>query len=121
VIAWTVLTLFLLGLLLVVEGVRQRAPDGRAYCGRCGFALAGLAGPTCPECGALLGRRRGVAVGSRRARPLLVIAGALLILVTAAVGGAFAIDALGSWAQGAERVRAGATAPAPARPSPTRR
>src|SRR5688500_14362576 len=79
---------FVAGLLLVLVGRRGRRVDDHPLCRRCGFDLfAKPADSTaCPECGADVTRRprRAVRIGHRVRRGKLVLAGALLMVVSSA-------------------------------------
>lgn len=75
----------LLGLVLLIRGLRGRRVGAEPRCRRCGYDLTGGAGERCPECGAALDRPRAVVQGRRRARRTLVIVGGALWIATLAV------------------------------------
>ncbi|MBB6428876.1 hypothetical protein [Algisphaera agarilytica] len=87
-IVWVVIIGFLPGLLLLIAGRRGKRIDDHPICRGCGFDLVGThepipdKHPKCPECGT----RREPLVGNRKRRPVLVLAGVLLML--ASLGGA---------------------------------
>ena len=84
-----------LGIVLLVVGVRGRRRGSEPRCAACGFDLSGVwkgvDGTVCPECGVELhhGTRRagGVRTGTRRAVRPVVVVGVLLLLVGGGVGG----------------------------------
>lgn len=76
----------IVGIVLLVLGLRGRRVDDHPVCRDCGFDLSGVypASSTCPECGAGLRRPRGVRIGNRRRRWVLAGVGAALVLVLGA-------------------------------------
>ncbi len=69
-----------IGIGLLVVGVRGRKIDDHPVCRRCRFDLIGLPGAaSCPECGADLSRRGAVRLGQRKRRPRVVAIGALAL------------------------------------------
>lgn len=88
---------FLLGVVLVVLGWRGKRINRVPTCRDCGFDLSRVLpeGMTCPECGAGLRRAKGVRIGQRRRRPVMVGVGLMLaflpgVLLAALVAGSAA-------------------------------
>ena len=97
-----------LGLALLILGLRGGRIDDHPICRKCKFDLIGLptqpnrdregvdpsvhtaapAPPRCPECGADLSTHRAVRAGAHRRRPAAIALGAVLVLAGAAAGGA---------------------------------
>lgn len=76
---------FLLGLVLLVSGIRGRRLDDHRICTRCRYDLTGVANDAavCPECGASLASPRAVRIGNRRWQPGQIVVGGLLMLLVA--------------------------------------
>src|SRR5690349_3923778 len=72
----------LLGVLLLILGLRGKRLNDHPTCRDCGFDLENVypASITCPECGSGLRRPKAVRTGQRRRRPILIAAGLLLLL-----------------------------------------
>lgn len=72
-----------LGVVLVLLGLRGKRLNRHPICALCGFDLEGTypQSITCSECGAGLRRRKGVRIGARRKRWVVLCAGALLVLL----------------------------------------
>src|SRR5436190_124026 len=85
----------IVGVALLILGVRGRRVDDHPICRRCGFDLVGLPEgvTTCSECGADLEAKRAVVHGRRKRRPVLAVAGAIPILAV------MGIIALGTWSR----------------------
>lgn len=81
--------LALLGAWAIVLGWRGRRIDDHPSCRKCHFDLSGSPAlpATCPECGRDLSRRRGIAVGQRGRRPIVVGIGVVLLLLAVTTGG----------------------------------
>lgn len=79
----------LLGLVLLLIGLRGKRLNAHPICALCRFDLEGTypQSITCPECGAGLRRRKGVRIGARRKRWITLSAGVLLILLPAGLLG----------------------------------
>src|SRR6478609_1146078 len=76
----------LLGVVLLVVGIRGRRIDDHPTCSKCGFDLIGLGqSAACPECGSPLDRKGAIRQGQRAARRGLVIAGLMSLLVSAGI------------------------------------
>ena len=89
---WTILlwpaALALAAIALLIWSWRGRRVGEHPHCRRCGFDLFGNpAANRCGECGADLTRRRAVAVGLRRRRPLVAATALFLALACGAWGG----------------------------------
>ncbi|MGD9790120.1 MAG: hypothetical protein AB7Q00_02325 [Phycisphaerales bacterium] len=86
----------LLGVLLIVLGVKGRRINDHPVCRQCHFDLDGVYPemPTCPECGAGLKREKSVLIGARRKRPLAIVVGVVLALAPLAPIGAVAVALL---------------------------
>jgi hypothetical protein len=69
----------LAGAVLLWIGYRGRRVGSEPRCRRCGYNLTGAASATCPECGGH-GDDIGVVHGLRRRRPVLMLAGIVLVL-----------------------------------------
>ena len=74
--------ILLLGLVLLIAGVRGRVVGDDPHCRRCGFNLRGrdAASTRCPECGTELSDAT-IRTGERRRRPAMATAGAILFFV----------------------------------------
>lgn len=74
-----------LGIVLLLAGLRGWLVSTHPHCRRCRFDLVGLAGggddPRCPECGASLVDPRSVQRGLRRKRPFVAWLGAALAII----------------------------------------
>ncbi|MCP4251326.1 MAG: hypothetical protein GY778_30185 [bacterium] len=71
----------LVGLVLLLRGLRGRRIGDAPYCRKCGYNLTGLESDRCPECGReRVGRN--VVIGRRRRRRASLIIGVGLILVS---------------------------------------
>jgi hypothetical protein len=70
-------------------GWRGRREGDHEVCRRCGFDLFGKPPDSraCPECGSDISRRRAIAVGHRRRRPVFLAAGITLCVASAAASG----------------------------------
>ncbi len=76
------LPIVLIGLMLLVRGLRGFAIDDHPICRACGFDLFGRpqGATVCSECGAGLANPDAIQIGRRRRRPVLAGVGGLLIL-----------------------------------------
>ncbi len=74
----------ILGLVMLVLGLRGKRLDYHPVCRRCGYDLVGSPNPRerCPECGAGLLGDHAVRVGNRHKQPLPVVMGTLLITLS---------------------------------------
>ncbi len=70
-----------LGLWLLVRGLRPKRRGDTPYCAACGYNLTGLAGELCPECGEDYRQTGGTVYGTRRSRPLSTIGGAMCLAI----------------------------------------
>lgn len=86
------LSAMVVGLALLVGGIRGRKLNNHPVCAWCKFDLEGVypESITCPECGAGLKRERAVRTGVRRRMPGLILLGALLAAVPLAPIGTIA-------------------------------
>lgn len=77
------LATLLLGLILLIAGLRGRRLNDHPVCKWCRFDLEGVypESVTCPECGAGLKRDGAIRIGVRRRVPTLILVGALLAAV----------------------------------------
>jgi hypothetical protein len=84
------------GLVLVIVGIRGRRINDHPVCRQCHFDLQGIYPEvvTCPECGSGLKREHGVRQGARSRMPILAAFGVLLILTPMIPVGAVAFAAL---------------------------
>lgn len=97
------------GILLIALGIRGRQVHSRPTCRRCRFDLSGTVGGKaqelaggegaregverrCPECGSLLAEAGAVREGTRRARPRVIAAGLVLVLVGVVGIGAIVVN-----------------------------
>jgi predicted RNA-binding Zn-ribbon protein involved in translation (DUF1610 family) len=82
----------LLGVVMIVRGLRGRRVGNTPHCRRCdyvvdeallaaAFGRGAAASPKCPECGAVLRAGDAIRQGERRRRPMLAVAGLVLLLV----------------------------------------
>jgi predicted RNA-binding Zn-ribbon protein involved in translation (DUF1610 family) len=82
----------LLGVVMIVRGLRGRRVGNTPHCKRCdyvvdeallaaAFGRGAAASPKCPECGAVLRAGDAIRQGERRRRPMLAVAGLVLLLV----------------------------------------
>jgi hypothetical protein len=94
--SYHVMTVFLylspliLGLLMLIFGLRGKLLDHHPVCRRCRYDLIGSSqlGLQCPECGAdLLCSSRAIRIGNRRRRPMLIVIGTLLVTLSIGTGG----------------------------------
>ncbi len=69
-----------LGLVLVVRGLRGRRVGDTPFCRKCGYNLTGLLTEQCPECGTTTVARH-VVIGVRRRRRVSLVLGLVLLLV----------------------------------------
>ena len=76
------LPIVLIGLMLLVRGLRGFAIDDHPICRACGFDLFGRpqGATVCSECGAGLANPDAIQIGRRRRRPVRAGVGGLLIL-----------------------------------------
>jgi hypothetical protein len=81
VLLWSATPLLALGALLLKLGWLPRRRGGEPRCRRCGYDLTANASGRCPECGADVARPRAVVAGVRRPRPVVALAGILLVLL----------------------------------------
>lgn len=90
------LVTMLVGVLLVLFGVRGRTINDHPACRQCHFDLLGIFPEvvTCPECGAGLKRDNAVLPGVRKKMPLLAALGVLLVLTPLVPVGVVAFAAL---------------------------
>ncbi len=79
------IALSLLGLALLIFGIRGRRAGTAPHCRACNFDVTGVS-TTCPECGRDLTKPRATTRGARRRRPIVATTGALLL--TAAIASA---------------------------------
>ncbi|QQS10350.1 MAG: hypothetical protein IPK69_06940 [Phycisphaerales bacterium] len=86
----------LLGVLLIVLGVKGRRINDHPVCRQCHFDLDGVYPemPTCPECGSGLKREKSVLIGARKKRPLAIVVGVVLAFAPLAPIGAVAVALL---------------------------
>ena len=68
-----------LGLIVLVMGLRGRRVDAHPVCRKCRFDLEGLARGECPECGADVRADGAVRVGNRRKRRGAIVLGVVLL------------------------------------------
>lgn len=82
----------LLGVVMIVRGLRGRRVGNTPHCRRCdyvvdeallaaAFGRGAAASPKCPECGAVLRAGDAIRQGERRRRPMLAVAGLVVLLV----------------------------------------
>ena len=81
--------LLIVGVCLLLVGLRGRRVDDHPLCRRCRFDLTGrpTSSDRCPECGSDLGTPRAMVVGHRRRRRGLLAGGVALLVLTVGVGG----------------------------------
>lgn len=83
--------LILVGLVLLVRGIRGEADLSYPTCAKCGYDLRQrdltAEGLACPECGLSLALPRAVNFGRYRRRPRMALAGAMLVLIPCALVG----------------------------------
>jgi hypothetical protein len=74
--------MLVVGLILILMGLRGRRIDEHPLCRRCGFDLVARpeGAENCSECGAGLGRRRAIRIGNRAKRWGFALLGLLLVL-----------------------------------------
>lgn len=85
---WLLAIPALLGLFLLIRGLRGRRMDDHPLCRRCGYDLNGLYAPvSCPECGRSLSQQRAVRFGHRRKRWFTLSCGLMLLLLSLGGGG----------------------------------
>lgn len=86
------MVLVVVGLVLLVRGVRGRRVNDHPVCRNCRFDLVGVypASQTCPECGADLVPTKAVRRGVRRKRRGSLAAGLVLFVAGAGLGGTLA-------------------------------
>jgi ribosomal protein L40E len=84
------------GLALLLAGLRGRRTDDHPICRRCRFDLVGLpeSAEVCPECGSSLDRPKAVRVGHRRKRRGLIALGVVATLSGATLFGLFSWQTL---------------------------
>lgn len=84
-----VVILFVIGLTMLVSGLRGRVLDGHPVCRKCRFDLVGSVPgmAKCPECGERLDASKAIAIGNRSRRPLIAGIGAAVILLSIGGGG----------------------------------
>lgn len=82
-------TMAILGIGLLLLGLRGRRLNDHPTCRRCGADLVNLRSgdATCPECKHSLEKKRARRVGARQRRPLMIVLGASLLLLGSATGG----------------------------------
>lgn len=64
---------------LVLLGQRGKRVGDHPHCAQCGYDLFGIAGQSCPECGAFVGDVSRITAGRKLARKRWIILGALLL------------------------------------------
>lgn len=79
ILLWSALFVLVLGVLLLKLGWLPRRRGDEPRCRRCGYDLTANASGRCPECGADVSTPRGVARGMGRRRPVVGLAGLLLM------------------------------------------
>ncbi|MHC5025786.1 MAG: hypothetical protein ACYTGR_03385 [Planctomycetota bacterium] len=82
-----VLTPIIVGIWLIVRGIRGRLLLAEPHCATCNHDLRRTDGvhARCPECGASLSDGQGVSFGRSRRHPRLIIAGVLVMVIGPAV------------------------------------
>src|SRR2546425_8365233 len=93
----------LIGLVLLIRGLRGRRVDDHPICRRCGFDLFGRpeTSTQCAECGADLTLPRAIQHGRRVRRGGMIFAGGTLVGIVLLIGGAVMWTTLSStnWRQ----------------------
>ena len=81
--------LLILGVVLMVRGLRGYAIDCHPLCRKCGFDLTGKPPDStrCPECGTDVSHDQAIRIGHRRRRPGLIYAGSFLLLLALSIDG----------------------------------
>ncbi len=84
--------LLLVGLWLVIAGIRGERVEPHTACRACEFDLTGLEAAVCPECGAALSGPESVRVVQRRRNTRRVLTGAVLVAASLAVPASVLVD-----------------------------